>query len=123
MLDSRLEAEAPRVDLVLRDLVADDSLGRLEQPRRACPVSSGSLEGVLNELLLVGFDSQGETRPIDCAGPLGRLRRWRQVIAVNDVTLANQRCPLDNVLKLANVARPVIAHQHIDRWSRDALYS
>src|SRR5262245_18252247 len=52
----RLGPEPLRVDRVPPDLVVDDPLGGVEQPRGLRAVASGRLERVLNQILLVARD-------------------------------------------------------------------
>ena len=51
-----------------------------------------------------------------------RLQRRRQMMRVQDLGVADDQAALDGVLELAHVARPVIAHQHVDRRRGDALH-
>ena len=49
------------------------------------------------------------------ARALGRLQRRRQVVQVDHLTVADEHRALDDVLQLADVARPVIADERVDR--------
>src|ERR1019366_6053092 len=48
--------EPTGVDAVGAHFVVEDALGRIEQSRRLRAVAAGALEGVLNQVLLVGDD-------------------------------------------------------------------
>src|SRR6266516_7675420 len=49
-----LRLESPRVNSVVPDLVVDDALGGVEQPRRLRAVAPRRLQRILNQVLLVG---------------------------------------------------------------------
>ena len=100
--------------------VADDPLGGVEEPRGPGPVAAGALEGVEDQVLLVG--RQGVLERLAGQGPrdLGGLQAGGQVVGVDRPSLAHQHRPLDAVLQLAHVARPVVAHQQVDGAGGDA---
>src|SRR5687768_4534949 len=52
--------EAAAVDPVFPYLVADDAFGRMQEFRGLRPVAAAGLEGVENEVLLVGVDRFSE---------------------------------------------------------------
>ena len=110
-----------RVDGVLADLVVQHPLGRVEQPRRLRAVPARRLQRVLNQILLEPGHGVAERHARHRARRLGRLQRGRQMMAVNHLAVAHEHGALERVLELAHVARPVIAHEHVDGRRRDAL--
>lgn len=85
----------------------------------AALAAAGLLECVNNQLsLLVGDD----LRQRGLATTWVRSIIWSggQVLAADHVVAAQQNRPLDTVLQFTDVARPVIARQHVDRGCRDS---
>src|SRR6185436_7786492 len=113
--------EAPGVDAVPAHLVVDDPLGRVEQPGRLGAVPPGGLQRILDQILFIGADGVPERHARDGARRLGGLQRRREVVAVDHLAVAHQHRSLEGVLELADVARPVVAGQHVDRGRRNAL--
>src|SRR2546423_1243771 len=117
-VSSRSGAEAVAVNPVLLDLVAEDALGRVEQLGGFSAVAARGLECVLDDVALVGCDRLRERQARDRAGAFGGLQGRRQVMAVYDVRVADDHRALNDVLKLADVAGPMIAREHVNGRSR-----
>src|SRR5450830_213959 len=111
--------EAGRLDPVTLEAVAEDALGRLQQARRFRPVSPRDLQAVEEQVLLVRLDRRSERLARERPRDLGGLQRRRKVVGVENAAVTHEDGPLDAVLQLANVPRPVIAHEDVDRRRRD----
>src|SRR5262245_54624208 len=95
--------ESRGVDPVLADGVADDPLGRVEQPRGLGPVAPGALERVLDEVLLLRVERFLEGLAGEGARDLGGLQGGREVVGVDHAALANEDGALQAVLELTHV--------------------
>src|SRR5262245_62975874 len=105
-LPGKSASKTTTIDFVFFHFVAENPFGRVEQPGGARAIASCGLQRVLDQILLEGVDGLIQTHLGYSAGTFGGLQRRRQMVAVNDVALADQRRAFDNVLELAHVARP-----------------
>src|SRR5437868_3087872 len=112
-----LPAESRGVDSVASDLVVYYALGGLEELGGLHAISASRFERILDEILFVGIDGFLQRSAHSRARRFGGLESGRQVMAMYDVAVTDQHGPLDGVFQLSNIARPVITHQHIYRWS------
>ena len=74
---------------------------------------------VEDEVLLVGGEGVLEGLPGEGPRDLGGLEAGRQVVGMDGPPLAHQHRALDAVLQLADIARPVVAHEQVDGARRD----
>src|SRR6185295_11361309 len=73
--------EAPHVDAEVADLVVENALRGVEQPRGLGAVAARRLERVLDEVALEPLDGVPQRHARDGVGGVGRLQRRRQVMA------------------------------------------
>src|SRR5258705_6500807 len=115
-----LGVEAVAVDSILLNFIADDSFGGVEQFRRPFSATARCFQGINNYVALKRLNRRFEREASDRARTFSSLQRGREVMPVNDVGLANQHCPLNDVFEFPNIAGPVITGKHVNRRSRDA---
>jgi hypothetical protein len=93
---------------------------RLQKARGLGAISTRHLERVLDQILLERSERRGRASAL-------KTHRWcppsaasAAGVGVEHFTVAHQHRAFHDVLQLANVARPVIRHEHVDRGRRDA---
>src|SRR2546428_2637169 len=109
-----------RSDAVLSRLVADDSLGRVQQASCLGDVPARALDRIEDQVLFESFHRRGQGCRAGGGARLCRLERRREVMAVDRLSIASEHCVLDGVFQLAHVARPLIRHQHLRSRRRNA---
>ena len=113
--------EAPGLDAVLLDLVAQDPETGVQQVRRLALVAPGLTQGLGDQLFFQFLHLGGQAAGGGGAGLL-TLQRRRQVHAEDGVLIADQHGPLDDVLQFPDVAGPGILHQQVQGRSRQAFH-
>src|SRR4029450_12519925 len=106
-------AEALAVDSVFPDLVANDTLRRMEELRRLCPIATSGLQGILDQVAFKRLDGVRERHLRHCSRAFGSLQRGGQMIAMDDLSFTDEHGTLDGIFELAHIARPGIAGQEV----------
>src|SRR5260370_5814079 len=118
---SRCAARSKRLELVLRNLVAKDALGRPERPGRAGEIAFGRRKGVLDHPtfeLLYGL----RERELALDGDVRRkAKRLGQVAFFDDAALAGHHGSLDRILELTYVAGPIVLTENVECTAGDPL--
>ncbi len=97
------------------NLVLDDTLGRAQQSGRLALVSPGLLQGFNNQGSFIAAYKVGKHALLLAMGRIHlHLHGRRQMYALNSVAVNQQRGPLNTVLKLPDIAGPVIGKQQVD---------
>jgi len=78
-----------------------------------------ALQRVGDEVPFEGLDAGLEQAALDEFARFRHLERRRQVVAVDDAVGGQEHRVLDAVLQLADVSRPVIREEHVDRRGAD----
>ena len=110
-----LGAVGLRVDLQFFDAVRDDPLGGLKEPCRLRHVPPRIFQGIDDQLFFKIDDLAFEGPGRDCPGSLPGLKGRGQMVAVNHPVVTENDGPFDTILKLPNIARPVVLHEHVNR--------
>ena len=101
---------------ILLDAKTHDPFGKSQLSCGGGTVALVHLEGVDNQL----FFQHGQLH-VEGPGPpivdLGHLKAGRKQPGVDDLSVGEQYGPLNGVLELPDISRPVIGHQQIDCWS------
>src|SRR5262249_54129581 len=106
--------ESIAIDTVFANFVIDDAFRGAQHARRFRSIAARGLQRIHDDVFLIRSDSFSESERRDSARGLGRLKSGWQVMAVNDIAVANQDGTLHDVFEFANVARPMIGREHID---------
>jgi len=105
------------VDSKLFDAVRDNPLRGSQKPGGLGHISSGVLEGVDNQLFLIILNCSFKGKERDRTGLFSGLKSGGEMVAVNDPIRAEENGSFYRILELPHVARPMVLHEHVDRWS------
>lgn len=90
-------AEAPAVDSVFPDLIANDTLRRMEELRRLRPIATGGLQGILDQIAFKRLDGFRKRYLRHCSRAFGSLQRGGQMIAMDDLPFTDEHGTLDGI--------------------------
>ena len=113
-------------DAEVFDAVVDDALGGLEVAGDGGGVAAMFFEGVDKNFAFVAFDHLFEVGAVfgdeTGAGFVAGLQGGGKVEAVNDAVGGGENGAFDTVFEFADVAGPVVGHDHVDGAGGDALH-